>query len=263
MSANRCFLTNGIHFYVRKSGIFIARKWQPLRIKPSKNTLHILFEITVIFKYSPCSRWYFKCYTIAADFLPLHVADRTDLRDKWRVFCQPTERMIVMTRYALDVVSYAPLYIHSFRLVQPHTLVEAEKFNLIYTDPTQIDNIADKLRWYRYQHGLLQRDVADYAGLDRSTYSGYENTRRDYYPIEKMEKIAELFAVPVTDLLDEFNLFLYNGQGRQIKEMRRRRQMTQVEYARRLGVPFGTLQGWEQDRVQICKQTWRRLKIRG
>jgi len=56
--------------------------------------------------------------------------------------------MIVMTRYALDVVSYAPLYIHSFRLVQPHTLVEAEKFNLIYTDPTQIDNIADKLRWY-------------------------------------------------------------------------------------------------------------------
>ena len=73
-----------------------------------------------------------------------------------------------MTRYALDVVSYAPLYIHSFRLVQPHTLVEAEKFNLIYTDPTQIDNIADKLRWYRYQHGLLQRDVADYAGLDRS-----------------------------------------------------------------------------------------------
>ncbi len=141
-----------------------------------------------------------------------------------------------MTRYALDVVSYAPLYIHSFRLVQPHTLVEAEKFNLIYTDPTQIDNIADKL---------------------------YENTQRDYYPIEKMQKIAELFAVPVTDLLDEFNLFLYNGQGRQIKEMRRRRQMTQVEYARRLGVPFGTLQEWEQDRVQICKQTWRRLKIRG
>ena len=171
--------------------------------------------------------------------------------------------MVVMTRYALHGVSHAPLYIHSFRLVQPHTLVEAEKFNLIYTDPTRIDNIADKLRWYRYQHGLLQRDVADYAGLDRSTYSGYENTQRDYYPIEKMQKIAELFAVPVTDLLDEFNLFLYNGQGQQIKEMRRRRQMTQAEYARRLGVPLDTLKAWERDRVQICKQTWRRLKIRG
>ena len=38
-----------------------------------------------------------------------------------------------------------------------------------------------------YQQGLLQRDVADDTGLDRSTYSGYENTLRDYYSIEKME----------------------------------------------------------------------------
>ena len=27
-------------------------------------------------------------------------------------------------------VIYAPLYIHSFQLVRPHTLVEAEKFNI-------------------------------------------------------------------------------------------------------------------------------------
>lgn len=87
--------------------------------------------------------------------------------------------------------------------------------------------------------------------------------RGTYYPIEKMQKIAELFSVPVTDLLDEFNRFLYNGQGRQIKEMRQRRQMTQAEYARWIGVPFGTLQAWEQDRVRIGKQTWSRLKRRG
>lgn len=156
-----------------------------------------------------------------------------------------------------------PLYIHSFRLVQPHALAETEKFNLLYTDPSQIDNIADKLRWYRYQRGLLQQDVADYAGLDRSTYSSYESTLRDYYPIEMMEKIAELFAVPVTDLLDEFNLFLYNGQGRQDKEMRQRRQMTQAEYARRISVPLDTLKEWERDRMYISKLTWRRLKNRG
>jgi transcriptional regulator with XRE-family HTH domain len=167
------------------------------------------------------------------------------------------------TRYALNVVSYAPLYIHSFRLVQAHTLVEAEKFNLHYTDPSQIDNIADKLRWYRYQHGLLQRDVADYAGLDRTAHMPDTRIPCGTTTPSRRCRDCELFAVPVTDLLDEFNLFLYHGQGQQIKEMRRRRQMTQAEYARRLGVPFGTLQAWEQDRVQICKQTWRRLKIRG
>ena len=64
--------------------------------------------------------------------------DRTCSKGKWHVFWQSSERMAVMTRRVLDVVSYAPLYIHSFRLVQPHTLVEAEKFNLLYTDPSQI-----------------------------------------------------------------------------------------------------------------------------
>ena len=45
--------------------------------------------------------------------------------------------------------------------------------------------------------------MADFAGIDRSTYSSYEEDGRDYYPIDK---IAELFSVPVTELLDEFNL---------------------------------------------------------
>ena len=123
-----------------------------------------------------------------------------------------------MSRYTHETVVYAPFYIHSFQLVQPHTLVEAEKFNIRYSDPSQIDNIPDRLRWHRYRCGLLQRDVADFAGLDRSTYSSYEEIGRDYYPIEKMLRISELFSIPVTDLLDEYNLFLYNGQGEQINK---------------------------------------------
>ena len=158
-----------------------------------------------------------------------------------------------MSRYAHEPAVYAPFYIHSFHLVQPHTLVEAEKFNIRYSDPSKIDNTPDRLRWHRYRCGLLQRDVADFAGLDRSTYSSYEETGRDYYPIEKMLRISELFSIPVTDLLDEYNLFLYNGQGEQIKKMREARNMTQREFARRLGVPYGTLQQWEQNRVQCFK----------
>lgn len=53
-----------------------------------------------------------------------------------------------------------------------------------------------------------------------------------------MEKTAELFSVSVTELLDEFNLFLYRGQGRQIREMRENRRMIQAEFARRLGDTF-------------------------
>ena len=78
-----------------------------------------------------------------------------------------------------------------------------------------------------------------------------------------MLKIAELFSVPITDLLDEYNLFLYNDQGKQIKRMRERRNMSQREFARRLGVPYGTLQQWEQNRVQMFKSAWKKLLERG
>lgn len=167
-----------------------------------------------------------------------------------------------MSHYANTSLVYAPFYIHRFRLAQPHTLVEAEKFNIRYSAPSQIDSTPDKLRWHRYRCGLLQRDVADYAGISRTTYSSYEEIGRDYYPIDKMLKISELLSVPVTDLLDEYNLFLYNGQGAQIKKMREARNMTQREFARLLGVSYGTLQQWEQDKTQMFKGAWKNLMAR-
>ena len=54
--------------------------------------------------------------------------------------------MKIMVLHTPTGVIYAPLYIHSFQLVQPHTLVEAEKFNIQYTDPSQIHHTPDKLR---------------------------------------------------------------------------------------------------------------------
>ena len=62
----------------------------------------------------------------------------------------------------------------------------------------------------------------------------------------------------VTDLLDGFNLFLYNGQGRQIREKRNRLGITQREYAPLLGIPLGTLKKWEQNKRRIFKSTWER-----
>ena len=191
------------------------------------------------------------------------MAERTPFAEKWRPICHVGSNLTLMVRHTIRAITYSPLYIHSFRLIQPHTLVEAEKFNLRYSDPSQIDNTPDKLRWYRYQKGLLQRDVAEYVGMDRSTYSSYEEMGRDYYPIDRMKKLAELFEVSLETLLDEYNLFLYNGQGKQIKAMRAARNMTQAEYARRLGVPIGNLKQWETDRVQIFKSTWQQIMLRG
>ena len=171
--------------------------------------------------------------------------------------------MIVMSRYANMATTYAPFYIHSFELVQPHLMVEAERLNVEYTDPAKFETTQDKLRWYKNRRGLLQRDVADYVGIDRSTYSSYEEAGRDYYPIEHMERLADFYSISVTTLLDDFNLFLYFGQGKQIKQMREYRGMTQREYAEFLGIPFGTLKQWEIDRVRMSKRAWEKLRQEG
>ena len=161
-----------------------------------------------------------------------------------------------MVQNISGVVKYAPLFIHSFRLLAPHHLLEATKFNIRFSDASEITEIADKLRYHRYRKALLQREVADLIGIERSTYIHYEEYGHDYYPLEHMEKLAALFDIPVTELLDDFNIFLYNDQGKQIREKRFALNMTQCEYADMLGVHIENLKKWEQNRVQVFKSTW-------
>ena len=71
-----------------------------------------------------------------------------------------------------------------------------------------------------------------------------------------MEKIALILGVPVTELLDEYHLFLYHDQGRQVKEKRKSLCMTRAQYAEYLGVPVGTLENWEQNSVRMMKSSW-------
>ena len=162
------------------------------------------------------------------------------------MFCRLKVRSYVLAANVAGTLKVAPLQILKFPVVLPHKFLDAEKFNLRFSDASEITEIADKLRWYRYQKGLRQRDVADYAGIDRSTYVHYEEYGKDLYPPEHMEKIAQLFEVPVDTLLDDYNLFLRNGQGKQIKAIRMKLGLTQKEYADKLDVSLGSLKQWEQ-----------------
>ena len=197
-----------------------------------------------------------KCYPIVADFLPTYEEKQVPSDGKWRVFCRTSENVYVLVQNISGEIKVSLMFVYSFPLLAPHHLLEAEKFNLRFTDPSQMTFTADKLRWYRYKKALLQREVAAIAGIDRSTYIHYEDAARDYYPLEIMEKIAPVLGVHVTELLDDFNMFLYNNQGKQIREKRTSLGMTQAEYARYLGVNLGNLKKWEQNKVRIFKSTW-------
>jgi len=49
----------------------------------------------------------------------------------------------------------------------------------------------------------------------------------DSYPIDMLKRIAKLLGVKLTDLLDDYNTFLYRGQAKQVSELRQRLGLTQ------------------------------------
>lgn len=94
------------------------------------------------------------------------------------------------------------MYIHSFKVISPHRISEAIKFNQQYHKYEDVPNVQDRLRWCRYHMGLSQKQVADLIGIKRSVYMDYENGNIEHYKKEIVDKLARLYNVPFDDFLD-------------------------------------------------------------
>ena len=86
--------------------------------------------------------------------------------------------------------------------------------------PDILNTTAEKLRWYRLKNGYLQSEIADMIGVCRSTYIHYEEPSRKFYELDKLQLLADLYQVDIKCLLDDYMVFTYKGQGRQIKTLR-------------------------------------------
>lgn len=163
-----------------------------------------------------------------------------------------------MSRRMGNCTAAAMLYVHSFRPLLAHTYTETER--MVLTDPDTLTTTADKLRYCRHVRGLEQQEVAACVTLHRGTYAGYETSgARDYYPLDKLSSLAELFEVPLEYLLDNYNRFLCEGQGRQVRELRERMGLSRREFADRLAVWPTTVRDWETEAVRMTRQTWEKL----
>ena len=89
------------------------------------------------------------------------VAKQAPFGAKWRLLAQVEVRCYILISNISGSVKVAPLQILQFPVILPHKFQDAEKFNLQFSDFSEITETADKLRWLRYQKGLRQRDVAD------------------------------------------------------------------------------------------------------
>ena len=53
-------------------------------------------------------------------------------------------------------------------------------------------------------------------------------------PIDILKKIANLYQINVTELMDEYNLFIYYGQGKKLKELINNLNWTKKDIAKKL-----------------------------
>lgn len=151
---------------------------------------------------------------------------------------------------------YAPLCIHSFPLVAPRKLIDALSFNKQHPDYTKISTVSDRLRWCRHHRGFTQQEVADAIGISRNSYADFERGRLSCYPKDLLDKVATLYRIPVDDLLDDYNRFLYDGQEKQIKAYRASLGLNKKEFAQFLHIDAGLLHTWETGQKQLGFRSW-------
>ncbi|MCQ2735462.1 MAG: helix-turn-helix transcriptional regulator [Alphaproteobacteria bacterium] len=156
-------------------------------------------------------------------------------------------------------IIYLPLYILTFPMGQYYKTVEANVFMNNNPDPEKLKTTAEKLRWFRYKNRMLQIEVAQAIEIDRSTYINNEKVEHRAYPHENLKLIAKLYSIDFIDLLDEYNMFLYNGQGKQIQAIRKSMNLNRDKFATLFGVKHKTIENWENETVTVSKKTWIKL----
>lgn len=160
-----------------------------------------------------------------------------------------------MARCQREKTQIAPLLVRSFRLITPHRLKDAQRLNRDYR---QLTTVPDKLRWLRYSKGLLQSEVAEMIGVTRAVYGDIESGITQNVPVDAAAKLAQIYDVPVTDFLDEYNLFLYDGQAVRIRAYRESLGLKRKPFARAMGIPIRSLQEWERGEKVISRKSWER-----
>lgn len=152
---------------------------------------------------------------------------------------------------------YAPLIVHSFRVLAAYCAAEAQRFSCGYED---LQSVPERLRWCRYRMGLMQKEVAQRVGISQTLYEEMERGDCREYPADAVDKLAELYQVPVEDLLDGYSRFLYDGPVDQIRTVRERLGMSRKAFAEMAGVGEKSVRDWEMERKKVSKKSWERLK---
>ncbi len=100
--------------------------------------------------------------------------------------------------------------------------------------------------------------MAELVGVSGSVYLNLETGAVDCCSREIADALAAAIGVTVDELLDEYNRFLYHGQGQAIQEYRKQLKMGKKPFARLLGVSDSSIREWVAERKRVSRKSWDR-----
>ena len=178
---------------------------------------------------------------------------------KWVPVTLLGKNIIVMSRTVHKTVSHAIMYVHPLHIKH----AAYSKYNEIILRSFDIEDMPEKinerLTICRVEHGMLQKDVAKYLGIHRSTYNFYEVHDQEYYDIEMLLKLAEFYKLPYDTFFDDYHQFLYRGQAEQIRLIRKQLNMTRIQFSKYFGIPIARITHWESNERRITRVDYQTL----
>lgn len=178
--------------------------------------------------------------------------------DKWNILNKISDNLYSVYKKRKNKTEYSLMYIHTFSFIVGNDYKECEKYNLEITNPYELKNINEKIRYFRLKETLYQEDVAKSIGIARTTYISYENGLR-IYPIDVMTKLSNMYEIDLNDLLDDYHRFIYFNQGENIKRIRKELGLNQKELADSLGVSLIVIKRAEQEKVRFLEKNYIKL----
>ena len=92
--------------------------------------------------------------------------------------------------------------------------------------------------------------------MSRSVYIDIECGITRHLPGCLILNLSQFYGVPVSDFLDEYNRFLFDGQAQRIREYRKKLGMGRKPFCRYTGIPLSSLRGWEDEKKEVSFKCW-------
>jgi len=123
---------------------------------------------------------------------------------------------------------------------------------------SKLKTVADKLQYARLTAGLLQRELAEKIGMDRTTLISYENGQiiEEHMDVQRLMEIALACGRDKYFCCSPYHVFLIEEPGSQIKAYRKAHGLTQKNLAEILGVWETTVKRWEWQKNKPPVYVW-------